>query len=111
MLVMQNRSHRSRTYKFADVRWDLLQARKQAQAYYRLYHEHIPVAQLVREVAAVMQEYTRECAGCLSLSSDCGGWTATLTLAKSLHGAGHRHVKRRLDLLTVDVQYLQSLAV
>ena len=37
-----------------------LQARKQAQAYFRLYHEHIPVAQLVREVAAVMQEYTRE---------------------------------------------------
>lgn len=38
----------------------IMQARKQAQAYYRLYHEHIPVAQLVREVAAVMQEYTRE---------------------------------------------------
>ncbi len=30
------------------------------QAYYRVYKEHIPVAQLCREVAAVMQEFTRE---------------------------------------------------
>lgn len=29
------------------------------QAYYRVYKEHIPVAQLCREVAAVMQEFTR----------------------------------------------------
>lgn len=30
------------------------------QAYYRVYKEHIPVAQLCRETAAVMQEFTRE---------------------------------------------------
>ena len=29
------------------------------QAYYRVYKEHIPVAQLCRETAAVMQEFTR----------------------------------------------------
>lgn len=34
-------------------------ARRVAQAYYMQYNEEIPVAQLVREVAAVMQEYTR----------------------------------------------------
>ena len=42
-----------------DYRVLVRKARKQAQAYYRLYHEHIPVAQLVRETAAVMQEFTR----------------------------------------------------
>lgn len=44
-----------------DYRVLVRKARKTAQAYYRLYHEHIPVAQLVREMAAVMQEFTREC--------------------------------------------------
>ncbi len=34
-------------------------ARKTAQAYFQMYKEHIPVAQLVRETAAVMQEFTR----------------------------------------------------
>jgi 20S proteasome subunit alpha 2 len=34
-------------------------ARRVAQAYKMQYNEEIPVAQLVREVAAVMQEYTR----------------------------------------------------
>ena len=29
------------------------------QAYYRVYKEHIPVAQLCREIAATMQEFTR----------------------------------------------------
>ena len=29
------------------------------QAYYMVYKEHIPVAQLCRETAAVMQEFTR----------------------------------------------------
>ncbi len=42
-----------------DSRVLVRKARKEAQAYYRLYHEHIPVAQLVRETAAVMQEFTR----------------------------------------------------
>lgn len=46
-----------------DYRVLVRKARKTAQAYYRLYHEHIPVAQLVREVAAVMQEFTREWEG------------------------------------------------
>lgn len=31
------------------------------QAYFTLYKEYIPIAQLVRETAAVMQEFTREC--------------------------------------------------
>jgi 20S proteasome alpha/beta subunit len=43
-----------------DFRVLVRKARKTAQTYYRLYHEHIPVAQLVRETAAVMQEFTRE---------------------------------------------------
>ena len=43
-----------------DSRVLLRKARKTAQAYVRLYQEHIPVAQLCREVAAVMQEFTRE---------------------------------------------------
>ena len=34
---------------------------RRLQAYYRVYKEHIPVAQLCREVAAVMQEFTRAC--------------------------------------------------
>lgn len=43
-----------------DFRVLVRKARKTAQAYHTLYHEHIPVAQLVREVAAVMQEFTRK---------------------------------------------------
>lgn len=43
-----------------DFRVLVRKARKTAQTYYRLYHEHIPVAQLVRETAAVMQEFTRK---------------------------------------------------
>lgn len=49
-----------------DYRVLVRKARKTAQAYHRLYNEHIPVAQLVRETAAVMQEFTRKlwtCAG------------------------------------------------
>ena len=34
-------------------------ARKKAQQYFMLYKENIPVAQLVRETAMVMQEFTR----------------------------------------------------
>lgn len=43
-----------------DYRVLVRKARKTAQAYHRLYNEHIPVAQLVRETAAVMQEFTRK---------------------------------------------------
>lgn len=43
-----------------DSRVLVRKARKQAQAYYQLYKEQIPVAQLCREVATVMQEFTRE---------------------------------------------------
>ena len=43
-----------------DSRVLVRKARKQAQAYYRLYKEQIPVAQLCRELATVMQEFTRE---------------------------------------------------
>lgn len=42
-----------------DFRVLVRKARKAAAAYHRLYHEHIPVAQLVRETAAVMQEFTQ----------------------------------------------------
>ncbi|KAK9808539.1 hypothetical protein WJX73_006377 [Symbiochloris irregularis] len=42
-----------------DSRVLVRKARKQAQAYYRVYKEHIPVAQLCRETAAVMQEFTQ----------------------------------------------------
>ncbi|CAM6090124.1 unnamed protein product [Calypogeia fissa] len=34
-------------------------SRKQAQQYHRLYQEVIPLSQLVRETAAVMQEFTQ----------------------------------------------------
>lgn len=47
-----------------DARVLVAKARKQAQAYYRTYHESVPAAQLVRETAAVMQEFTQSgCAG------------------------------------------------
>lgn len=42
-----------------DFRVLVRRARKTAQAYYTLYKENIPVAQLVRETAAVMQEFTQ----------------------------------------------------
>ncbi|EFJ43404.1 20S proteasome alpha subunit B [Volvox carteri f. nagariensis] len=42
-----------------DFRVLVRRARKTAQAYYQTYKEHIPVAQLVRETAAVMQEFTQ----------------------------------------------------
>lgn len=46
-----------------DSRVLVRKARKQAQAYYQLYKEQIPVAQLCREVATVMQEFTRRLLG------------------------------------------------
>jgi hypothetical protein len=49
-------------------------ARKTAQAYYRLYQEHIPVAQLCREVAAVMQEFTRACTRLCVLRARACAW-------------------------------------
>ncbi|KFM28894.1 Proteasome subunit alpha type-2 [Auxenochlorella protothecoides] len=42
-----------------DSRVLVRKARKAGQTYYRQYHEQMPVAQLVREVAAVMQEFTQ----------------------------------------------------
>merc|ERR1711920_858776 len=42
-----------------DSRILVRKARKQAQLYYKTYNEGIPVAQLVREVATVMQEFTQ----------------------------------------------------
>jgi 20S proteasome alpha/beta subunit len=57
-----------------DYRVLVRKARKTAQQYFRLYQEHIPVAQLVREVAAVMQEFTRErAAGGKALGGGGGG--------------------------------------
>ena len=42
-----------------DFRVLVRKARKKAQAYYRYYKEEISVNRLVREVAAIMQEYTQ----------------------------------------------------
>lgn len=42
-----------------DSRVLIAKARKAAAAYYRIYLETIPVGQLVREVASVMQEFTQ----------------------------------------------------
>ncbi|GJN40750.1 hypothetical protein PR202_gn00048 [Eleusine coracana subsp. coracana] len=42
-----------------DFRILVRKSRKQAQQYYRLYKESIPVTQFVRETAAVMQEFTQ----------------------------------------------------
>ncbi|KAG1673017.1 hypothetical protein FOA52_005947 [Chlamydomonas sp. UWO 241] len=42
-----------------DFRVLVRRARKTAQAYFTLYKENIPVAQLCRETAAVMQEFTQ----------------------------------------------------
>ncbi|OII72630.1 proteasome subunit Alpha type 2 [Cryptosporidium andersoni] len=43
----------------ADFRVILKRSRKVAQRYFATYHEEIPVNELVREVAAVMQEFTQ----------------------------------------------------
>ncbi|KAK4484928.1 hypothetical protein RD792_007530 [Penstemon davidsonii] len=42
-----------------DSRVLIRKSRKQAEQYYRLYKEPIPVTQLVRETATVMQEFTQ----------------------------------------------------
>ena len=42
-----------------DARVLLRKARKLAQQYYRVYHEEIPVSQIVKEIASVMQEFTQ----------------------------------------------------
>jgi 20S proteasome subunit alpha 2 len=42
-----------------DSRVLVRKSRKQAQQYKRLYQEPIPLSQLVRETAAVMQEFTQ----------------------------------------------------
>eukprot|EP00741_Cyanophora_paradoxa_P021510 tig00021357_g20766.t1 len=43
-----------------DSRVLVRKGRKSAQAYHRMYKEAIPVSQLVREIASVMQEYTQQ---------------------------------------------------
>ncbi|KAL6553314.1 Protein phosphatase PP2A regulatory subunit B [Orobanche gracilis] len=45
-----------------DSRVLVRKSRKQAEQYFRLYKESIPVTQLVREIATVMQEFTQS--GC-----------------------------------------------
>eukprot|EP00249_Psilotum_nudum_P006699 c19985_g1_i3 orf=111-818(+) len=42
-----------------DSRVLVRKSRKQAQQYFRMYKEHIPVLQLVRETASIMQEFTQ----------------------------------------------------
>jgi 20S proteasome subunit alpha 2 len=42
-----------------DVRVLIRKGRKKAQAYFRIFHDPIPTAELVKELAAIMQEYTQ----------------------------------------------------
>mmetsp|Transcript_3804 Transcript_3804/g.24028 ORF Transcript_3804/g.24028 Transcript_3804/m.24028 type:complete len:299 (+) Transcript_3804:101-997(+) len=42
-----------------DARVLVGKSRQQAEKYYKTYHESIPINQLVREIASVMQEYTQ----------------------------------------------------
>ena len=42
-----------------DSRVIVKKARKAAQQYYRVYGEVMPVSQLVRDIASVMQEFTQ----------------------------------------------------
>merc|ERR1712139_365429 len=42
-----------------DFRLLVKKGRKKAQEYFKVYKENIPVAQLVREIASVMQEFTQ----------------------------------------------------
>mmetsp|Transcript_112811 Transcript_112811/g.313606 ORF Transcript_112811/g.313606 Transcript_112811/m.313606 type:complete len:236 (+) Transcript_112811:212-919(+) len=42
-----------------DFRVLVRKAQKKAQAYYRMYKEDIPVLQITREIAAIMQEFTQ----------------------------------------------------
>lgn len=46
-----------------DARVLIRKARKAGQTYYRQFHEAVPAAQLVRETATVMQEFTQS--GCV----------------------------------------------
>jgi len=43
-----------------DCRVLIKKGRKKAQKYYRTYHEHIPTAEMVKELATVMQEFTQQ---------------------------------------------------
>lgn len=69
-----------------DYRVLVRKARKTATTYFQTYKEHIPVAQLVREIAAVMQEFTRKCTTasvyvCLqSRMSTCRAWIVSVAL-------------------------------
>jgi len=42
-----------------DFRVLVKKGRKKAQEYYKVYKEHIPVSQIVRELASIMQEFTQ----------------------------------------------------
>merc|ERR1712028_120792 len=42
-----------------DFRLLVKKGRKKAQEYFKVYHENIPVSQLVRELASIMQEFTQ----------------------------------------------------
>jgi 20S proteasome subunit alpha 2 len=42
-----------------DTRVLIKKGRKKAEAYYRIYKDRIPTLQLVKELAAIMQEYTQ----------------------------------------------------
>ena len=43
-----------------DSRVLIRKGRKKAQQYYRTYHDPIPTTEMVKELAAIMQEFTQQ---------------------------------------------------
>ena len=75
-----------------DSRVLVRKARKAGQTYYRQYHENMPVAQLVREIAAVMQEFTRACAWVWEIA---GVWVY-ICLGNTLRSRCGHHIETAL---------------
>ena len=78
-----------------DFRVLIAKGRKAAQAYYRVYRETIPVTQLVRELASVMQEYSRAACGrsasrCCSRASTTTGRSCTRSTRRGRTSRGRR---------------------
>ena len=72
-----------------DARVLITKARKASEAYYRTYHESVPAAQLVRETATVMQEFTQ---------SGCVDWTTL--------GRGSCHARPRRAMVAAGLAHL-----
>ena len=54
-----SRSRLLATLPFQSNNLPSLTGRKKAQEYFKVYKENIPVSQLVRELASIMQEFTQ----------------------------------------------------